>query len=447
MKRVPSTINKAPKRLIVVLGMHRSGTSATTRALQVLGVDLGDNLMPGIVGNNEKGFWEDLDINKLNIELLQFISHDWHTLTPIPSEELKSENLADLRQKAIDLLRKKTKSVSIFGIKDPRMTRLLPFWQDVFDQCKFDVSYVIAIRNPLSVAESLYARDRFLKEKSCYMWLVNVLPSIIETEGKPRVVVDYDGIMDNPSFEIMRIAKTLGLEGRMNSDELNKFEYEFIEERLRHSRYQPEELNLDPFAPSIVIEMYGTLLQVAHDKLHFDSAEVQRCVARSTAHLKDIYPALRYMTCQDEQIASLGQAVSERDGQIASLNQAVAERDEHISDLQQKLKKAESLVDYFEHDKKVKEASIISLNNRCIETLRGKYEILSGMLNDKELVIETLQQDIEHLKNTNQSLENQERQMDAFINVLENSLSLKLGRSIGGIVKAPMHIFEKRKKG
>jgi hypothetical protein len=93
-----------------------------------------------------------------------------------------------------------------------------------------------------------------------------------------------------------------------------------------------------------------------------------------------------------------------------------------------------------------KDTIIVSLNNRCIEVLKGKYEILSGMLNEKELAIETLQQDIEQIKNMNQSLEDQERQKDTFINVLENSLSLKLGRSIGGIVKAPMHIFEKRNK-
>jgi len=93
-----------------------------------------------------------------------------------------------------------------------------------------------------------------------------------------------------------------------------------------------------------------------------------------------------------------------------------------------------------------KEAIIVFLNNRCIEVLKGKYEILSGILKEKELAIETLQQDIEQIKNMNQSLEDQERQKDTFINVLENSLSLKLGRSIGGIVKAPMHIFEKRKK-
>ena len=47
--------------IIAVLGMHRSGTSAVARGLKALGVDLGENLMPPVEGNNEKGFWEDRD--------------------------------------------------------------------------------------------------------------------------------------------------------------------------------------------------------------------------------------------------------------------------------------------------------------------------------------------------------------------------------------------------
>ena len=52
--------------LIVVLGMHRSGTSAITRGIRVLGADFGDNLQPAVAGINEKGFFEDNDIVALN---------------------------------------------------------------------------------------------------------------------------------------------------------------------------------------------------------------------------------------------------------------------------------------------------------------------------------------------------------------------------------------------
>ncbi len=47
--------------IILVLGMHRSGTSAITRLLNILGADLGINLLPGAQTINEPGFWENLN--------------------------------------------------------------------------------------------------------------------------------------------------------------------------------------------------------------------------------------------------------------------------------------------------------------------------------------------------------------------------------------------------
>jgi hypothetical protein len=58
-------------KMVVVLGMHRSGTSAITRGLLVMGVRLGDRLLPAVKGENDKGHWEDVDLNALNIEMLR----------------------------------------------------------------------------------------------------------------------------------------------------------------------------------------------------------------------------------------------------------------------------------------------------------------------------------------------------------------------------------------
>lgn len=83
-------ISNKEKTVIIVLGMHRSGTSAITRSLKALGIDLGNNLMAESERNNPKGFWEDVDINNLNIDLLNALGYDWHTITPISKIELAS---------------------------------------------------------------------------------------------------------------------------------------------------------------------------------------------------------------------------------------------------------------------------------------------------------------------------------------------------------------------
>jgi hypothetical protein len=94
MVRVENTpIRTRGKSIIVVLGMHRSGTSAITRGLMVLGVELGDHLMPPAPNDNDKGFFEDIDVNAINVELYRSLENhpNWHTLAPVPRSELLHE--------------------------------------------------------------------------------------------------------------------------------------------------------------------------------------------------------------------------------------------------------------------------------------------------------------------------------------------------------------------
>ena len=182
-------MQNARQRLIIVLGMHRSGTSALTRGVKALGVHLGDRLMPAIEGDNEKGFWEDLDVNRFNIELMRHLGQEWHALQPINASEFQREDLVSFRLRAIELVRKKIGGALVFGIKDPRIARLLPFWKRVFEHLGADVAYVIALRHPMSVARSLQKRDGFEAEKAYYLWLGHMVPSILGSEGSPRVVV------------------------------------------------------------------------------------------------------------------------------------------------------------------------------------------------------------------------------------------------------------------
>ena len=94
MVRVENTpIRTCGKSIIVVLGMHRSGTSAITRGLMVLGVELGDHLMPPAPNDNDKGFFEDIDVNAINVELYRSLENhpNWHTLAPVPRSELLHE--------------------------------------------------------------------------------------------------------------------------------------------------------------------------------------------------------------------------------------------------------------------------------------------------------------------------------------------------------------------
>jgi hypothetical protein len=301
--------------------MHRSGTSAATRSLQVLGVDFGTNLQEGIAGVNDKGFFEDKDIVSVNGDILRALSQEWDSLNPIASGQLKGDALAASRVRAAALLRSKMQSDRVLAIKDPRMSALLPFWQGVFDELGIDAGYLIAIRNPLSVANSLQSRDRIAKEKSCYLWLEHVLPSILQTAGRRRVVVDYDRLMQRPARELARISNALGFAGKLDAQELATYEKEFLDEGLRHGTFDLQELKSDPAVPAVVVDLYQTLLRVAADELALESTEAVRSASRAVDHLAELTPALHYMSRQDQQIKELSRAVAGHAVQTADLHE------------------------------------------------------------------------------------------------------------------------------
>lgn len=261
------------KNLIVVLGMHRSGTSAVARALKVLGVDLGDHLMAANAVNI-KGFWEDIDINELNIELMSSISTDWHHLTTMQKSDVATLRDAGFFPRAEQLLRAKLHGHERFGFKDPRTAKLLPFWNEVFVRLKCQVSYVLVSRHPLSIVKSLTKRDGFEPEKTYLLWLMHILEALSGTSGKRRVLVDYDHLMLDPDREIHRMARSLGFE--VDTVSLAHYKTEFLDASLRHSVFDQSTLDTEKNCPPLVRDVYRGLLEVASDNYVLNSKELQQ---------------------------------------------------------------------------------------------------------------------------------------------------------------------------
>ena len=105
-KRRKNVVNtKSERCAIVVLGMHRSGTSALTRTLSLLGIDLPKNLMQPVQGNNETGFWESIDVYHLNDEILRSADSHWSDWNKFQQENLSPAEVNYFKVKAYDILK------------------------------------------------------------------------------------------------------------------------------------------------------------------------------------------------------------------------------------------------------------------------------------------------------------------------------------------------------
>jgi len=135
--------------VLIIIGMHRSGTSLTASLLQSAGLDIGSNLV-GPHESNIRGHFENVDFLELHRKFLrsQGIQEDGWTL----QENIEVEPLYLKEAKKIII---KNDSGKPWGWKDPRTTLFLDFWNNLLPQANFLMVY----RSPWDVMDSLYRRN------------------------------------------------------------------------------------------------------------------------------------------------------------------------------------------------------------------------------------------------------------------------------------------------
>ena len=280
-------------RLIVVLGMHRSGTSAVTRALQVMNVNLGDRLMPAAEDNSSKGFFEDIDICALNVKILKALEIEWFSLASVEAHDLETLRKKGYFLLAVELLKSKRARFPIFAFKDPRVAKLLPFWHAVFQHCGFDVSYVVTVRHPRSVAKSLAKRDGFDLDQGYLLWLDHMIKIISFSQESPCVYVDYDRLIQTPDTQLKRMSTALRL--KLDAVEVKSFKTEFLDPSLRHTVFTRDDLDIDASCLPLVREIYSALVGLTSITVTKRGRPAESQILKWTAEFLRLKPTLLYV--------------------------------------------------------------------------------------------------------------------------------------------------------
>lgn len=200
----------AIERGVLVLGMHRSGTSVLARVVNLLGVPIGskDDLMIESSPGNPKGHWESNSLTGLNEELLALAGGFWSA----PPELEHGWCLSipqDFRQRAIDTFRK-VYSTRTWVWKDPRNCITLPFWLDALSSRPL---CVVAVRDPLEVAHSLWRRDGYGATLSLALWERYVRDLLSNLSDLTVMFVPFDDLVEDPAAWCLRISSFLGTAG------------------------------------------------------------------------------------------------------------------------------------------------------------------------------------------------------------------------------------------
>jgi hypothetical protein len=258
---------------VLVLGMHRSGTSAVTRGLAALSVHLGENFFE-TAPDNPTGYWEDRSLVAINQRVLGELRLKWDDTQLVGRAQFRHHRIRLLQLHAVRYLENGLAAAPVWGFKDPRTIRLLPFWPDVLRKCGAQDAYVLAIRHPLSVASSLYRRQEIGLTKGQHLWLVHNVPFLQELRDRPFVVVDYDLLAQAPHTQLERLAGQLGLPagGGAHARQIDLFANGFLDGALRHNVFSIDDFETATDAGRLARQAYLLLYDLATDRRQADGA-------------------------------------------------------------------------------------------------------------------------------------------------------------------------------
>lgn len=195
---------------VVVLGMHRSGTSAMTRVFSLLGCGLPATLMPGRKGN-EAGHWESEAICAFNDAALESAGCGWADWGAVRAGWYGAPTYADWLARARALIRQEFGQDALFVMKDPRLCRLAPLWLQALAREQVAARVVLTLRHPWEVACSLERRDGMGAARAHLLWLAHMLEAERASRGMVRMVCGYDRLMaSGEPGDLEALAQDLG---------------------------------------------------------------------------------------------------------------------------------------------------------------------------------------------------------------------------------------------
>jgi hypothetical protein len=371
---------KSEKRYcILVLGMHRSGTSALTRVISILGARLPQNLLPPASDSNPTGFWESQELMQLHDKILQSGDSRWDDWRRFNEQWLASPEAANYRGRLTDYVMKDFADSPLFVIKDPRICRLLPLWLHVLRECVVIPLVVIPVRNPLEVALSLQVRNGFLTAKSCLLWLRHVLEAERNTRGVARCVVTYDDLLNNSQHVTSSLAKQLGLKCSNESTTIMEIEG-FLNIQHRHHHKQTEDLDGYPNVAKWLNRTYKTMLTMAR------SGES----ATSRRELDDIYAEFDEVSGMfgpvlwAEQKAIRHQMMAQIRAQEESLNSTITAQGQMVQQLKAELTNNHTEIQRFKAELANNHATMQQLESQLLASHSDTEQLLRKVSEHKK---------------------------------------------------------------
>lgn len=333
------------KKIVVVLGSGRSGTSLLMSILQKLGMRVSDAQIPATISNPE-GANEDRTILNLQRELLRQLTAPQLGIgysLPLLNDWEKSQSALNTKKKLEEvLLQEVDRDSAIWGFKDPQTNELLPLWTRIFNLKRITPVFFLTVRDPVATLNSFninYGENSALNE---IIWLKRNISALRHTSAN-CFILHYESWFNNPQKTIRDIADYSGLSETFNGD-FDDIVAGYIKPSLNRAQFSAP--NID----NIFISRLYELLRQCHGA-HFDRFSLMALVDE----IECAFNAFRGWAESTRSLASLR----------AELDREIRKQKEDIGNLQKKV-------------------NALTKSNKRLQSTASEIDILS-------LVLENLQ--------------------------------------------------------
>jgi len=218
---------------ILVLGMHRSGTSALTRVINLADWTGAKTLMRA-AESNEAGHWESLPVVKIDDRILAALDRGWADPKPVGEDWKARPEIAAFGDQACDAIAGEFEGAGQIVLKDPRLSRLLPFWIEALAIKGYEARCLIAARHPLEIANSLARRDGMARDHALLLWQSHMIEAEYHSRGLPRALISYDAVLSDWPASLASAMDAIGVPFAPDPSATEKIDG-FLDPRHRHA--------------------------------------------------------------------------------------------------------------------------------------------------------------------------------------------------------------------
>ncbi len=221
------------KHCTIILGMHRSGTSALAGCLNIMGVNFGKTIMPGNEAN-QAGYFENQDIVLAHDILLRDLGCRWDMVGSLPQDWQDGQAAAKAAKTLTGILERQfLDQDQPFAVKDPRLCRLMPLWSSVLHKLQIRPCLILVLRHPMEVAKSLQKRDGLDLLKGHLLWLVHNREALAACKDMDHALLTFDQLLADPVQGLQAASSLQALDG-FNPSQYAQEILQFIRADLKH---------------------------------------------------------------------------------------------------------------------------------------------------------------------------------------------------------------------